>query len=368
MTDSLALNGLSGYGYGYGYDPYFMKAFQSYNPNMPQTANNIQPTQPAVTNPELNTTATATEKAEEKEKSNAGLVLGGLATAGAAALLYKANKKGGEKGIKEGLKQMWQGLTGKAASASTEKFALRQSQTGEWFAQVPGRKQRLTGNYERFGISTEIPGIGDKGSKIIDFRFTKDGNSFHVRNGRVVEYKNSAGEDLLAKMTNPTEAKDIDYKKAIDEFIAKVDRRDEAALKELTSMNYTHTADGVTRRFSKTGDNVTMNKVVTDRFALGTDEVTAMRAKDPKIDKAVKAIQEGKRPEGLNAVAAEYKVDDIVFKIENDRIVGMTQGGKYYPAASDRFVAWQYNNQKDYEKMIKNIGEGKDMYNITWQA
>ena len=365
MTDSLALNGLSGYGYGYGYDPYFMKAFQSYNANMPQAQNPVQ-MYPQVQVPSEQTKTDSQPK--EEGKSNAGLIIGGLATAGAAALLYKANKKGGEKGIKEGLKQMWQGLTGKAASASTEKFALRQSQTGEWFAQVPGRKQRLTGNYERFGISTEIPGIGDKGSKIIDFRFTKDGNSFHVRNGRVVEYKNSAGENLLAKMNNPTEAKDIDYKKAIDEFIAKVDRRDEAALKELTSMNYTHTADGVTRRFSKTGDNVTMNKVVTDRFALGTDEVTAMREKDPKIDKAVKAIKEGKRPEGLNAVAAEYKVDDIVFKIENDRIVGMTQGGKYYPAASDRFVAWQYNNQKDYEKMIKNIGEGKDMYNITWQA
>ena len=378
MTDSLALNGMGGYGY---YDPYFMQAYQAYNLNQAQAmqaaeaqraaaqamqaaeaqraAAQAAQTQAAT---QTATVPMTTQQPEEKKKSNAGLVIGGLATVGASVLLYKAHKKGGDKGIKEGFKMMWDGITNKvtkAATTQTERFTCRQTKNGDWFAQVPNRRQRInvddTDKLSKLGVSREIPKINDKGVKIIDFTFKKDGNTFHVRNGKVVKYVNKNEENLLSKMTSPATNQDNEYKKVIYEFIEKVQRGDEAAIKELTRLNYTHTADGVTRRFSINEGTTTMNKVVTNRFDLGSDAVTAYRSKNPQANKAVKAIKEGKTPEGLKAVAGEYNVDGTVFKIENDKIVGMTQGDKYYPAESDRFRAWKKKKKKAFNEMLENI-------------
>ena len=390
MTDSLALNGMGGYGY---YDPYFMQAYQAYNLNQAQALQAAEAQRAALQSQAATQTTTVpvtTQQPEENKKSNAGLIIGGLATVGAAALLYKAHKKGGEKGIKEGFRQMWQGVKGTASEAakkvtsseskalmpkefSVNKFTARQTERGSWFAQVPDRRQVVKGSEKaalnELGISTKIAHLGDEGVRLRKGTLNYNGNTFTIRRGKVVEYKNSAGEDLINKWNNPVEGADIKFKKEVMEIINKINKGDKDVVKFLTNAEYVQYQDGVIRHFTKDASGTTLDRVITNRFGLGAREITAAREKDAAIDKALKAIAEGKKPEGMKAVQAQYTTGGQKFKIENGELVGMYgKDNKLCKLDSDAFLEWKHNNKTVYETMMKNIKEGAGMHSVIWQA
>ncbi len=397
MTDSLALNGMGGYGY---YDPYFMQAYQAYNLNQAQALQAAEAQKAAVQTQAATQTTTVpmtTQQPEEKKKSNAGLIIGGLATVGAAALLYKAHKKGGEKGIKEGFRQMWQGVKGTASETAPQatpsdskvakilkecrvnKFTVHKSASGDWVAQVPHRSQTIVAKdggslhkskvLKQLGISSQIAQLGDEGVRLREATLQYKGNTFTIRRGKVVEYKNSAGKDLIGKWNNPTKENDIKFKKEVMEIINKINKGDKDAVDLLTNAKYVQCKDGVIRHFTKDASGTTLDSVTTNRFGLGATEVTAARGKDAAIDKALKAIAEGKNPEGMKAVQAQYTIGGQKFKIENGELVGMYgKDNKLCKLDSDVFQAWKYDNKTVYETMMKNIKEGAGMHSVIWQA
>lgn len=383
MTDTSALNGMGGYGYGYGYDPYFMQAYQAYNLNQAQAMQAAEAqraaAQAAQTQAATQTaTVPMTAQQPEEKKSNAGLVIGGLATVGAAALLYKAHKKGGDKGIKEGLKMMWKGVTGKGNQAPKRevftKFTARQTESGTWFAQVPNRHQRVdlsdTAKLNELGIPTEIPKVGDKGVRVREFVINHDGNTLKIRNDKVVKYENKNNEDILNLWNNPVNKEQETYKETIEKIISKI-KNGEATDAKLEYIKYSQVDDGIIRTFTKKGtDDAVMTDVITNRFGLGSKEVTAARVKDANVDKALTAIKHGKAPEGMVAKQAKYSTSrGSEFQIKDGELKGMYgSDGKLYKLDSTDFLAWQYNNQKAYDKMLKDIKKGSGLYNIIWQT
>ncbi len=382
MTDSLAVSGMGNYGYGF-YDPYFMEAYKSYNANMAQAAQAMKAAQSTQTGTQTPSVPVVTTQPEEKKKSGAGLVLGGLATVGAAALLYKAHKKGGEKGIKEGFRQMWKGLTGsEAASASTKatekakkevvtRFTVRKNSSGNWVAQVPDRRQAIDARdvaaLDKLGISRDIPKLTDDGIRVNELRFEHDGNNFVFRNGKILKYE-KGGVNNIDKWNNPVEQADIDYKKTIEEIIAKL-KKGETTTANLQEIKFWDYNDGVARRFIQSGTSrPKLVSVTTNRFGLDSSVVNAARERNSVIDKALKAIAEGKTPDGLSAVRGKYTVGGKDFEIVNGELAGMYEGGKLYKLDSDLFLDWKHRNETVYEAMLKNIKEGKNIRDIVWQA
>lgn len=357
----------------YGYDPYFLQAFQSFNPNF-QGVNSTQP--PATAAPTATNTITAaqtvpTQAAQPKEKkSRAGLILGGVATVGAAVLLAKAHKKGGEKGITEGLKQMWRGLTNKP-EAEKEIFKIAQ-QNGKWYAEIPGRRQVINpadANKLGINLSTVVPKLGDKGTELKVIEFTHNGNIFRVAgDGRVLKYNNSAGEDLLKKLSTSTDAGDIEYAKKITEIFNKLKKGENVDGVDVMQKYFTHTENGVTQKFlQKAGEAVATPRgnLRTNRFALDSDAVVAYGTKHNAVEEAVKEINKGKIPETLKIANATYKVDGTTsLIIKNGEIVGLNNG-KFHGADTDAFIAYKKKNPKVFED-VESLRKDKKLSNITY--
>ena len=365
---------------GYGYDPYFMAAYQSYNPNFKGTgATSVGNTQATTsTSPTVTTSPTFQARKEEVENSGsaAKMIVGGLAAIGTGVLLYKAHKKGGQKGICEGFKQMWKGITGKTDDATKETFKMQKNADGKWYCTIPNRKQRIDltsvdakKTTQKLGLDiNETIKFGDKNTKAFAFEFTHNGNVVQVRGDKIVSYKNPAGDDIMSKLSSEVET-DVKYKKELQSIIAKINKG-ETKIDDVTlnKVYYNHTSDGVTRRFIQEADDVTLNKIITNRHTLDSDAVTAYRRKNANIDEAIKQIEKGKIPENnLTIASAECVIDGRRLKIENGEVVGIFNGDKLKGKDSDEFLAWLYNHPKALEE-VKNLTKDKKLQNIIYQA
>ena len=360
----------------YGYDPYFMNAYQSFNPNFKgidytsQAATNPVTTSAGINNiPTQTATTQITQKPKEKN-SRAGLILSGVAVVGATVLLYKAHKKGGEKGITEGLKQIWQGITNKAGTEK-ETFKIAQ-QNGKWYAQIPGRKQAIKPeDAEKLGIklSDIAPKLGEKGTELKVIEFTHNGNKFRVAgDGRVLKYTNSAGEDILNKMINSTEAGDVEYAKTISEIFNKLKKGEAVDGVDVLRQYFTHTENGVTRKYlQNAGEAVATasGNIRTNRFALDSDAVIAYGTKHEGIEAAVKQIQQGKIPESLKIANATYKVDNThSLVIKDGQIIGLSNG-KFHNSESDAFIAFKKKFPNVFQD-VENLRKDKKLTDIVY--
>lgn len=359
---------------GYGYDPYFMAAFQSYNPNFKGTTDVQQANKTAQTSSSsASGNATSQKKsAPENKKSNAGLVLGGIATVGAAVLLYKAHKKGGEKGISEGLKQIWQGITNRGrGEAEKEVFKISQ-ENGKWYAQIPRRRQVISpAEADKLGIklSAEVPKLGEAGTELKAIEFIHDGNKFIVKgDGTLLRYENSARKDLLETFTKSTETADVEYKKTIAEIISKLRRGESVDGVDIQKMYYTHTKDGVTRKYlQKHGESTASayGNIRTNRFTLDSDAVVAYGAKNSGVEEVIAQIKGGKVPETLKIANATYKVDSTnALIIKDGKIIGL-DNGKFHNTETDAFIAYK-KKHPDVFKDVENLHKDKKLTNIVY--
>ena len=365
---------------GYGYDPYFMAAYQSYNPNFKGTgATSVGNTQATTsTTPTVTTSPTFQARKEEVENSGsaAKMIVGGLAAIGTGVLLYKAHKKGGQKGICEGFKQMWKGITGKTDDAVKETFKMQKNADGKWFCTIPDRNQKInlvsgdSAAAKNLGIDVdELVKFGGNNTKAKRFEFTYEGNTIRVYGDKIVSYKNHEGQDILAKLSS-TDPNDIKFKNQLEDIIAKI-RKGESKIKDVSinEIHYTYNTKGFSRSFIQKGDKVTSGKaIVTNRHNLDSDAVKAYRYKNANIDEALKQIEKGKIPENnLTIASAECVIDGRRLKIENGEVVGIFNGDKLKGKDSDEFLAWLYNHPKALEE-VKNLTKDKKLEKIIYQA
>ncbi len=392
MGNAYGLTDLSLYN-SMGYNPYFMNAFNSPNANMLSFYgyNNAGQAQGTQQNSEVQsnttdatTTTMAAKDDAKKEESNSGAalaVIGTVATIGAACLCRKAYKAGtGTKTtekILNGFKSWFNSAideVGSKLAGKAEKFSITKV-NGETVCTIPGKTNRIkTGDIatqaQKLGISTEAAQLTDKESKIISYVIRDNGNEIFVRGGRIVGYKNALGESLnIKKLTAPTEAGDIAYSKTIKEIMSKVGKKDATALSQIEDVFFTQTSNGATRKFVANATDASkdgLRGIETNKFTSDSKVVKQYLANNKNVDDAFKEFGEGKFDK-LKAVEAQYEIPGLGrFKIENDKVVGVTIGGKYHKAGSTDFDALYYDNKEAFENILKNKDSFTNVvYNVT---
>lgn len=155
--------GISSIG-NYANDPYFMYAYNGYNPNFMGVQQYSQAVQsaPEVQAPDTTVVTDPTFKGADKSEgssSNTALLLGGTAVS-AAALIYAA-KKGNGKGIKEGFKNIYNSWFKKGAEKAADKID---------------------------DAAAKISNIlKDGGKNLKEYTIQKDGMSFIMKDGKPVK-------------------------------------------------------------------------------------------------------------------------------------------------------------------------------------
>lgn len=155
--------GISSIG-NYANDPYFMYAYNGYNPNFMGVQQYPQAVQsaPEVQAPDTTVVTDPTFKGADKSEgssSNTALLLGGTAVS-AAALIYAA-KKGNGKGIKEGFKNIYNSWFKKGAEKAADKID---------------------------DAAAKISNIlKDGGKNLKEYTIQKDGMSFIMKDGKPVK-------------------------------------------------------------------------------------------------------------------------------------------------------------------------------------
>ena len=379
---------------GYASDPYFMAAYSSPNTQyyqMMQQMYAAQSQQAAATNTATSATtpafqgtaAIATDAApkEEKSSSNAGWwILGAAATIAAGAYCYKRGDGKGFQKIIDGAKKIF------SSSKDKVQEVLKNNKTPKEFTvndqklcTVPNRtnymrKGDVAGELTKIGVSSAAPALTrvvdgktvlGEGVKLRDYTFTDAGNVFRVKKGKVVSYTNSAGENVLARYTHPVESTDVTYQKKIKDLIAKFNSGEN--LDKVSNIQFSHSANGTSRLFSmgKITETPQLQCAASNQFNIGSKAVTAYRAKNESVDKALKAFSDGKK-DGLAIAQAEYVSPSLgTFKIQNGDVTGITVGGRFYPKGSEDFISMEYHNKEAF----KNVLEHKDEFtNIIYKV
>ncbi len=370
MTGGIAL---TGYPYG-GLDanslPYFMATQGGYYPSfmgaqqtptaygVGQENTNLQPIQQ---NPAVTTTT--------ETKSNNGLILGGILAVGATALCIAAHKKADGKGLKEGFKQLWNGVRGK--NVTKDKFKIAQD-NGTWYCNLPGRSQtiaKVDAATVGLNVSNDVVKLGEKGTQLKGVEFTHNGNTFRVNGDTIVRYKNGAGENLMSKLKS-TETADVEYSNTLKEIIKKLQKGEAPDGVTVQRQYWTHTDGDVVRRFTQEGTAapVMHKNIRTNRYATNSDHVTAYRSQHSSIDEALKQIEKGKIPENFHIASAFCPLADgnrIVIK--NGAVDGIEIGGHIHHTNSTKFIAYKQRHPEAFEK-LKDLTKDKHLQEIVYAA
>lgn len=368
---------------GYASDPYFMAAYSSPNTQYYQMMQQMSASQPqqtastsnaaSTTTPTFQGTAGTDAAPKEEKSSNAGWwILGAAATIAAGAYCYKKGDGKGFQKIIDGCKKIFSHGKDKAQEV------LKNSRTAEEFTvndkklcTIPKRTNFIrtnnaTAELANLDVSADAPAltrvVGGKtvlgeGVKLRDYTFTHNGNTFRVRKGKVVSYTNSAGENVLARFRAPVESTDVAYQKEIKEMIAKFNRGEN--LGDLSNIRFSHRANGTSRLFSmdSIAETPQLQCAASNLFHIDSVPVTAYRARNEGVDKALTALTEGKK-DGLAIAQAEYVSPSLgTFKIQNGDVTGITVGGRFYPQRSNVFASLEYRNKEAFKNVLKHQDE-----------
>ncbi len=364
----------------YGYDPAFLQALNSYNLNFKS--------QPTDTIPTENVNNIMPQsKAEETNSSNAGIIVGGLLTVGAGALLYKAHKKGGDKGLAEGFKQIWNGLRGKGTQAATEatggavenataetvtsKFSAMMGADGKLVYTIPGKTKTISGKNavedfaNKYDIDLKKLTRFNKNSKLDGYKFVfEDGgikNTVTVKNGEIIDIHN--GTTSIKNVTESTIPNEIRFVDKLRAKVAQIEKREAGWGKGLTDVQWTTQIGDNTLKITKANlkAKTAASKVELtslERFAEDSDAVKAYFYRNPEA-KALftsKDLTNGKLPKGMKIESYVHNFDATTkCHYKDGELVGITKGGKYFAKGSDECDAFLGENQDVLKKVIEKI-------------
>lgn len=323
----------------------------------------------------------AIPRAEETKKSAlpAAALLIGTAAIGTGCWIASRGKATGAKGIG---KQLKAGLQTFSKSSKYKGFSFT-TINGKKVCTLPKQSNKIAGA----GAADELAKIGfDNGNtvptiiknledgsqaladgiKIRQASFINGTDEFVIKNGKLVSYKNAAGENLMSKYLNPVEEGDKAYKEIIDKMIAEFNQGKN--LDQLRILDFVHQQDGVLRHFSQNaGGNYDLVSALSHRFNIKDKAVDAYRLNDTYIDDLLKKFEKGKTDIG-RITAAEYAVkmggEDYTFVIENGAIkhIKNKEGKVISQVAEDSL---KYHNSKVFENVFKNTD---DFTNVIYAA
>lgn len=368
----------------YSNDPYFMYAFNnSYYPNFMGATSSTTSSNEKVT-PEENYIIPQSKK--EESSSNAGLVVGGLLTVGAGALLYKAHKKGGDKGIAEGFKQIWRGFRGKAATTGesavekasertaetvTSKFNAIMGKDGKLVYTIPGKTKTISGQkaVEDFANQYDIDLNKlmrlNKNSKLNGYKFEfEDGgikNIITVKDGKIVDIHN--GTTSIKHMLESGVPDEIRFTEKLKDKVAQIEKRESGWGKGLTDIQWTTQIGdntlNITKANLKHGTKTSKIELTSlERLGEDSDAVKAYFYRNPELKNIFtsKEIAKGKLPEGMKIESFVQKFDDKVkCHYKDGELSGITREGKYFAKGTDECDAFLGENQDVLNKMIERI-------------
>ena len=385
----------------YASDPYFMYALNSYNPNFmgtQQTPMVSQPQNYTIEQPAVTTTAPSFKGSDdEKESSNAGLIVGGTVVAGAATLIYAA-KKGNGKGIKEGFKNILRGLKGKGAETAAEKAtrAMKEfsykAKDGSIVSVKDGKiaKVAIKGEDKVLDKADEINKyIADNGvtipnaftgRKLTDgvnltkYQFTNDNKTYTVENGEIISISLVNGDKVNKdKVSEFLEKMNATEKGQIYNKIAKIQNGEKPKNGFIDkSVQYTWVDDaGVTytRGYNKSGELVTSKINLPGKINKEPAEAEwkAWLNKNSDVDNQVRTLIEKGRVDGV-------KVGNFKYTDKNGNVISVNEKGeitriqlKKAPkkgAPTDlkpkttEFDAWLYDNKEVKEAVKKEFESG----------
>lgn len=356
-----------------GATPYFMGAY-----NFPN-ANYMTVPQVTQTTAASDTTATAQaapaaepKKEEKKDNSTAKLVVGTALVLGAAYLCKKAHGIGNGSTTMEKIVDGF-GQWGKSAKnwfngtkdkiINPEKFSVAQI-GDQTVCTVPGKKNIIKGvegateKLGQIGATTEVPAILDsasgklaEGIKIKNGNFVHEGQTFIVKNGKIVGCEGMTAEAFKDFFTHPKTTEGIQGKTKIQETLAKFLKGETG-----TVTKYSHTQDGVARLFEQGTDGAfNLRCGVSNRFNVNSDAVNALRHDNSAIDTALKGFAEHKT-DSLKLASAEFTRPDLgTLYINNGEITSIKwTDGNVYQKGSEKWKALMQTNKEVYENILKD--------------
>ena len=255
--------GIDSIGSSYAYDPYFMYAYNS--PSF--MANQTPAASPAAqTNTQTEQSNYVTTPYNTESSSNAGLIAGGLLIAGGAATLIYASKRGNGKGIKEGFKNIWKGITGKADDILKPTRAMKEFNfVAKDGSKVYVKDGKITGVAIRgkstvLKTSDEIKQYLEKhniaiphyldgtrlrnGVKLTRYTIKHNDNKFVVENGKIIEAITPDGKKIAKDKLDDFMEK-LKDKKTLEDRIASIERGTNKHIDQLEDVRYTYEKDGL---------------------------------------------------------------------------------------------------------------------------
>ena len=391
-----------------GYDPYMMYALNS--PNyyallQAQAGNETQGAGQAKTASEPAFKGSDEElanlpKADYSESSNTGTILGVGATAAitiAGGLAYAA-KRGNGKGIKAGLKAIWNGITGKADDAAAEGVSKKLNEIkvtlgadGKPRYQIPGKTTKVTDQNEIQRLLDEnkelrsLSGLGkniDKKIESATFKLEDGGviNTITFDGDKIVRITNNNGADITAQfvkdgklLSSFNNVADREFATKIEQAITKVKNVDKEVLGkqyDLSDITYTtRIGDNQAKVFRAKINANTQNggskpeiKELTTLKELDADskEVLAYIRTQREAGNDISAIigkdfvEKGKLPNGFKIGTFNMQDGNNLIRVVDGKADGITIGGVFYDGKSDTFKAYMEKHEKAINDMIKD--------------
>lgn len=395
-----------------GYDQYLAAALNSYNPN-------FRGSQPAATHQADTTTVSPSfegtsslPKADYSKSSDSGLIsgliVGGALAAGGAATLIYASKKGNGKGVVEGFKNIWKGITGRTSEKAAEaaeavakgtkpaakplenlKIVIDKT-TGKPVYYVPGKTVTTSDP----GRISSLLGKDKELKKLTGLRFNsgettingatftlKDGGNSNViefMNGKIIKIKNGSGTDITSTFVDASgklkdsfsSVSDTEFASKIGDYIERIKagNADLILSKDLalSNINYTTKIGDQVAEVFRSGISTKLGKPQIKKLttlkecSATSDEVLAYVRKAKAEGKDLSAIiadkfaLKGKLPEGYKVGEFELRDGSNILKIVNGEAVGITIGGVKYAEGTDKFLAYMEKHEDSVAKMIKN--------------
>ena len=393
-----------GYGIdGIGNDPYFMYAYNSpnfmanYQTQAAQAAAANQAAQAGQTNTVSQSEVVTTPYTNTKKDSNAGTVAGVLAVAGGAAALIYAAKRGNGKGIREGFKNIWKGIAGKADDVLKPTRAMKEFNfVAKDGSKVYVKDGKITGvaikgestvlktnaevsKYLRDNKIT-IPNYlnGTKlsdGVKLTRYTIEHNGNKFVVENGKIIEAVNPNGKKVSKDKLDDFMEK-LKGKKTLEDRIASIESGKNKQINKLEDVRYTYEKDGLI--YSGWTDKGTERLTIPGKLNNKATEAEwkAWLNKNSEVDTQVKTLIEKGRVDGVSVKDFSYKDNNgnILFVNEKGEITSIQlkkkpkNGAQTLKPGTTEYDAWLYDNKEVKEAVKKEFESGLAPDGATFMA
>ena len=395
--------GIDSIGSSYAYDPYFMYAYNS--PSF--MANQTPAASPAAqTNTQTEQSNYVTTPYNTESSSNAGLIAGGLLIAGGAATLIYASKRGNGKGIKEGFKNIWKGITGKAddilnkTSKPKEKLIkITMGADGKPVYQLPNKTQtitnadEITNAVEKFQLK-RLSGLGKNVQpKIESATFDFQGNTITLNNGKITAMQNKDRKSILEQFTENGHLKNMEngtvedkkFVNELKEFIEKLQQCDKVILQKHKDYNLSditywtqygpYKAKVHRNQITKAQDTQIQELIIPKQLDKDSDEVLSFvrtqREAGHNIDTIIgkDLLEKRKLPADCDySMSFTLPNGNTPIKVIDGKPVGITIDKHYYDVKTDKFKAYLEKHGKEINEMIteqlKNgkIPDGAEIY------